>query len=156
MLSVYPLEHSGRLQLRAQAAAIIAQQAGGSLDLPAGLTEVDAVTLTVTGIQYLSRTSPADAETQVAASLALDQKYYPYLIDPVIITAEESVSAATHLVKADLQFVGGIVAAADKKNDRAHVLRALHILDALGKTNLAAQWLRRLTEHRDRLSGQWR
>ena len=105
--------------------------------------------MVIRDLQYLARVSPAPAQPRVAASLVQGQQYYRHLINPALLTAEESVAAARQLWSADAKFLAGIVDAANKQHDRLHVTRALHIVKVLAKTNLAAHWVRRMTEHPD-------
>ena len=140
------LNGSRRVHLRAQAAEFLSQQVGVPYD-SLGIGESDA--LTIKGIQYLAKVPNEPPQVQIAASLVLDQVYYRHLIDPALLTAEQSVESARRLSEADMRFLPGIVAAANENSDRAHVTRALHILRTLGKTHLVAQWVRRMTEHPD-------
>jgi HEAT repeat protein len=134
------------VHIRAQAAAFLAQQ----VDVRGGpISEKDVDTITIKGLHYLSKIPPESQQTQIALSLALDQAYYRPLIDPALLTAEQSITAAKRLSEVDTRFLPGIVNAANEKSDRAHVTRVLHILRSLERTNLVAQWVRRMTEHSD-------
>jgi HEAT repeat protein len=117
--------------------------------MPADGSQTDTDSNTIEAIQHLSRMSPDALQLDVAGSLALERQYYRHLIDPTVLSAEESVIAGKYLAGVDTQFLAGIIAAANRKNDRTHMIRTLHVVNALGKTNLVAHWVRRMTEHPD-------
>ena len=146
MHAVNSLHGSRRVHIRAQAAAFLAQEIGVAAD---AIAETDADAMTIRGVQYLAKLPAEPQQAQIAMSLTLDQTYYSHLISPAVLSAEQSVLSAKRLSEADTRFLPGIVNAANEQSDRAHVTRALHILRSLGKTNLVAQWVRRMTEHPD-------
>lgn len=103
--------------------------------------------LIIHSLHALARSSEISAQNQAAVSLAQDRRYYCYLLDPEILTAEESVAVARNLAAIDTRFIVGFVKAVDTQTDSERISRGLAILHALGKTNLAVPWIRRMTEH---------
>jgi hypothetical protein len=136
------------VHIRAQAAAVLADQKELFGDSPANGELADDA-LIVRGVQYLGRIPSEAVQSEVIAALVFDQKYYRHLIDASLLRLEESVAAAKQLSISDSRFLAGLVNAANDNSDRAHVTRALQIIDGLGKTNIVAQWVRRMTEHAD-------
>ena len=97
--------------------------------IPGDPSQTDTDIRTIRAIQHLSRMSPDALQMDVVGSLALEKQYCMHLVDPTVLSAEESVTAGKYLAGVDTQFLSGIIAAANQRRDRTHMTRTLHIVN---------------------------
>jgi HEAT repeat protein len=107
----------------------------------------DLPTLTRRAVTLLGEQRDLPMEEAVARAVIGNREYYHVLLRPESTDAGEMVHAAAVLARYDSVFTAGLLRAADATARSEG--RALEILDRLGRTAVAAQWVRRMTEHPD-------
>lgn len=109
----------------------------------------DLPNLTRKGILTLARqTASPDMETLARAVIAV-RGYSRHLLDLELSELDECLRAAATLSQHDTSFIAGLVRSADELQGSKSTMRALEILDGLGQSGVAAQWIRRMTADAD-------
>src|SRR5689334_23351275 len=109
--------------------AILHQHPDVDLQLPRNGENIDADMLARSGVILLGRKAEFPEREALSASLAADQRYYRHLIDVLLLSAEECLTAAATLCQVDTAFVAGLVRAADNAGEFDSVMRTLDIAD---------------------------
>jgi HEAT repeat protein len=129
--------------------AILAKHADADAGNAGAWDDAGPDTLAKSALVLLATKPDLPERDSLAASLAAEQRYYGYLIDVDLLSLDQSVSAAAALCRADQGFLAGLFRTAGAAAKPATVMRALELIDRLQKAVVAAQWIRRTTEHPD-------
>ena len=107
----------------------------------------DVTELTRRALGLLAGQHDASAQEALALAIIANRDYHHVLLAPESTDAEESMHGVEALARHDTDFTAGLLRAADAA-DRCKA-RALRMIEWLGRTAVAAQWVRRMTEHPD-------
>jgi hypothetical protein len=127
--------------------AVLANHPDLEIGLEDPASDADLPTLAKAGLILLARKPEFEGRDGFASSLALDQRYHYHLINPKLLSLDETTEAAQAMSKADTSFLAGLLRAADETPDPPFLMRTLEIIGRLNKSSVAAQWIRRLSTH---------
>jgi HEAT repeat protein len=107
----------------------------------------DGPALMCKAVALLSQQIEASLEQTLAQAIIGSGDYHHILLAPESTDAVQCLHAAEVLARHDSDFTAGLLRAADATAGAEG--RALEIIERLGRTAVAAQWVRRMTEHPD-------
>jgi hypothetical protein len=107
----------------------------------------DVPALTRRAVTLLGKQRDASLEEALARAIIGNREYYHLLLREGSTADENIMRAAEVLARLDSDFTAGLLRAADSTAGATG--RALHVIDRLGRTAVAAQWVRRMTDHPD-------